>query len=451
MNAITSSAHRKVTTPSAITTPATAGALVCLAVVFSAQSAAVAQGVPTGQPFDNYQSSLVVTEYTPLSGTFPVNGGSGGALGDTLGFVYDFAGNFAPDGSVALEGETLPISGDPALFQILGTTYGGNGVSTFALPNLSGRAIVGAGQGPGLPNQTLGATSGSATVSLTPSQLPAPSGQGKPVDNVQPSLTLTPMIAVQGPFPDAVNGPASASFIGQIANFAGNYAPAGWLPADGRVLSINDNQSLFSIIGPQYGGNGITTFALPDLRGRVAVGNGGTRIVGEQFGSQTNTLAPAQVQPQSPAPLNNVQPSIAVAYLIATTGVYPRNPAGGLGVSTTTPTVGEITEYLGGLPPAGWMYCFGQLLPIAQYQALFSVIGTTYGGDGRSTFALPDLRDRTLIGSGPLQVGTLVGSNQIVLSSANVPAVPEPNSWALLGAGLCAVGLFVRRSQGERR
>jgi microcystin-dependent protein len=58
------------------------------------------------------------------------------------------------------------------------------------------------------------------------------------------------------------------------------------------------------------------------------------------------------------------------------------------------PYVGEIRMFAGNFAPAGWMFCEGQLLPISEYETLFNLIGTTYGGDGESTFALPDLRGR---------------------------------------------------------
>ena len=67
------------------------------------------------------------------------------------------------------------------------------------------------------------------------------------------------------------------------------------------------------------------------------------------------------------------------------------------------PYVGEIRMFAGNFAPAGWMFCEGQLLPISEYETLFNLIGTTYGGDGQSTFALPDLRGRVPIhtGQGP--------------------------------------------------
>lgn len=60
-------------------------------------------------------------------------------------------------------------------------------------------------------------------------------------------------------------------YIGEIRIFPWNWPPQGWAPCDGRILAIQNNQALFSLLGTQYGGNGTTTFALPDLRGRVAM------------------------------------------------------------------------------------------------------------------------------------------------------------------------------------
>lgn len=84
--------------------------------------------------------------------------------------------------------------------------------------------------------------------------------------------------------------------IGIIKLFAGNFAPHGWLICDGRLLNITQNAALFSIIGTTYGGDGKTTFALPDLRSRVPVGVGqGTGLtvcsLGEKTGVETNKLS----------------------------------------------------------------------------------------------------------------------------------------------------------------
>jgi microcystin-dependent protein len=158
-----------------------------------------------------------------------------------------FPFNFAPKGWAWCDGQLLPLSQNTALFSLLGTTYGGDGKSTFALPDLEGRAPMHPGQGPGLSLHDLGETGGSETVSLLESEIPAhshafmasngpansravagnalarvvgglayaapgaivqmaaealaPAGGDQPHNNLQPYLTLYFCIALQGVFP----------------------------------------------------------------------------------------------------------------------------------------------------------------------------------------------------------------------------------------------------------
>ena len=165
-------------------------------------------------------------------------------------------------------------------------------------------------------------------------------------------------------------------YIGDIYIFAGNFAPRGWALCNGQLLAIAQNQALFSILGTTYGGNGQTTFALPDLRGRVPVhfgqGQGlSNRVEGERSGVEAVMLTQAEV-PQHPhlvsgtdatgthtgpanavwatsarsdaqysaqgttsmspaamgtagnsAPHNNMQPFLTLNFIIALEGVYP--------------------------------------------------------------------------------------------------------------------------------
>jgi len=90
-----------------------------------------------------------------------------------LGSMCVFAGNFAPRGYALAQGQLLPISQYSALFSILGTTYGGDGRTTFALPDTRGRAVIGQGQGPGLSDYRLGEKGGVETVTLTVAQMPS--------------------------------------------------------------------------------------------------------------------------------------------------------------------------------------------------------------------------------------------------------------------------------------
>jgi microcystin-dependent protein len=162
--------------------------------------------------------------------------------------------------------------------------------------------------------------------------------------------------------------------LGMIMMFGGNFEPKGWAFCHGQTLPISQNSALFSLLGTIYGGDGVTTFQLPDLRGRVPMhfgtGEGLTpRVLGEVVGSETVTLSPTQVPPHShdlivaniagdndrPAgdmlarsqiytdktdvtvPLNplsvslagggqphdNMQPSLCMNYIIALAGIYP--------------------------------------------------------------------------------------------------------------------------------
>jgi microcystin-dependent protein len=83
-----------------------------------------------------------------------------------------FAGNFAPTGHAFCDGQLMPISQNTAVFALLGTTYGGDGKSTFGLPNLQGRAPLHPGQGPGLSERFLGESGGDAAVTLQPAEIP---------------------------------------------------------------------------------------------------------------------------------------------------------------------------------------------------------------------------------------------------------------------------------------
>lgn len=168
----------------------------------------------------------------------------------------------------------------------------------------------------------------------------------------------------------------SEPFIGEIRAFAGNFAPVGWAPCDGRALSISENDTLYALIGTAFGGDGITVFNLPDLRGRSAVHAGNTGFgsysQGQLGGSESVTLQPehlpvhyhratfaANATSTSPAgarwaagssnaysddtadaplaadavgavggslPHENMPPFLVVSYIIALEGIFPSRP-----------------------------------------------------------------------------------------------------------------------------
>jgi microcystin-dependent protein len=101
----------------------------------------------------------------------------------------------------------------------------------------------------------------------------------------------------------------SSPFIGEIRMFAGNFAPAGWAFCDGRLIPIDQNEALFALIGTTYGGDGQSTFALPDLRSRVPIHAGPGFVLGQQAGVETVTLSLAQIPAHSHVPQGNTSPT----------------------------------------------------------------------------------------------------------------------------------------------
>lgn len=92
---------------------------------------------------------------------------------------------------------------------------------------------------------------------------------------------------------------AQQPYVGEIKLFAGNFAPMGWAFADGSLLEISQYDTLFALIGTTYGGDGMTTFALPDLRGRVPVHQSNAAVIGASFGSESVSITVANLPAQS--------------------------------------------------------------------------------------------------------------------------------------------------------
>jgi microcystin-dependent protein len=305
------------------------------------------------------QASLALTQYFPTAGIFPSQGG--GSTSFFLGEIGTFAGNFVPAG-VGSSGQLLSINQNTAIFSLVGTYYGGDGLSNFALPNLNGTTMVGTGQGPGLAAESTGEKSGSATVTLNYTQTPANNlnvwGQSQAFDNHQPSLGITYEIATQGVFPSQGGGGSTPlNTLGMVMAFAGNFEAGGYLKCDGRLLSIAQNTALFSLLGTTYGGDGLTTFALPDLRGRDIIGASATDPVGTVVGQEKVTLTNSQV-PNNGAttPFDNRQPSLAMQYVIALQGIFPTQ---GGNQDPTTPFLGQIVSFAANFVPSGWAKCDG--------------------------------------------------------------------------------------------
>lgn len=181
-----------------------------------------------------------------------------------LAEISIFAGNFAPRGYAFCAGQILPIAQNTALFSLLGTTYGGNGQTTFALPDLRGRVPLGVGQGPGLPVYDLGEVSGSPNVTLLITQMPSHS------HGLQGTATVTH---------------PSSSAAGD------NDSPNGRIPA----------------VSP--GGDEQWTSA--------ASANGTTAAGTVNLGAVTTTLAGGG------QPHDNMQPYLGLNFVIALEGIFP--------------------------------------------------------------------------------------------------------------------------------
>ena len=121
-------------------------------------------------PIDNMQPSLALTEVMLTQGVYPSASSGGDAT--SLAAIRHFGFNFAPSGTIETLGQLLPIASNTALFSLLGTTYGGNGQTTFALPNLQSRVPVHFGQGPGLSSYSLGQQAGTETATLNVNSMP---------------------------------------------------------------------------------------------------------------------------------------------------------------------------------------------------------------------------------------------------------------------------------------
>lgn len=127
------------------------------------------------------------------------------------------------------------------------------------------------------------------------------------------------------------------AYVGEVRPFPYNFAPRGWATCSGQILAISQNTALFSILGTTYGGNGSTTFALPDLRGRVAIGQGqgpglSPYALGEVTGSVVETLTPPEMPAHTHTPYTRVQMGATNMHTAPQAGDY-------LGRFNASPTV----------------------------------------------------------------------------------------------------------------
>ncbi|MGR3276433.1 phage tail protein [Acaryochloris marina NIES-2412] len=163
-----------------------------------------------------------------------------------VGEIRMFAGNFAPRGWALCDGQLLAVSQNDSLFSLLGTIYGGDGRTTFGLPDLRGRVPIHAGSGPGLTNRSLGSKSGTETETLTVNQLPSHTHELQGTTNIgtQPNPGGYVLATNTSMKPYAVNETLDATLASQsISNLGGSQSHTNLQP----FLCINFIIALFGI------------------------------------------------------------------------------------------------------------------------------------------------------------------------------------------------------------
>ncbi len=202
--------------------------------------------------------------------------------------------DFAPEGWAFCDGSTLAIRDHPDLFKNLGTTYGGDGKTTFALPDYRANAVIGpsAKFPPGKPGEIARGWQGNSD---------APS-----------CLALHYIIAIAGGNSMRSDDP----YVGEIRSFAGDFIPSGWIDCDGSIVNISRFSMAFAILENRFGGDRVQTFAVPDLRGCTPMGADARHPLATRFGSAIDASATAGEIAYVP-----------LRYMICLEGFFPSRPA----------------------------------------------------------------------------------------------------------------------------
>ena len=160
----------------------------------------------------------------------------------------------------------------------------------------------------------------------------------------------------------------SQPFIGEIRMFAGNFAPVGWAFCDGSIIPIDQNDALFNLIGTTYGGDGQTTFALPNLQSRVPVHVGPGFALGQSGGVESVTLTTSQIPAHSHVPLCNT----AVGTAQGPDGAFWALPSSGTIYSTAAPTLPMSPSAVGS---SGGSQPHDNMLPFLVINFILSLFG----------------------------------------------------------------------------
>ncbi|MBV8819202.1 MAG: phage tail protein [Acidobacteriaceae bacterium] len=158
----------------------------------------------------------------------------------------------------------------------------------------------------------------------------------------------------------------SSPYVGEIRMFGGNFAPVGWAFCDGSLLPIDQNDVLFNLIGTTYGGDGVNTFALPDLRSRVPIHVGPGYALGQPGGVETVTLTTSQLPSHSHPPLASSTGSVS-------------SPTGATWAASLEHQFSNlppsVAMYSGALMPAGGSQPHDNMLPFLAVNFILSLFG----------------------------------------------------------------------------
>lgn len=223
---------------------------------------------------------------------------------------------------------------------------------------------------------------------------------------------MTTYLVTNQPIPVSAQTAIGDGYLGEITLVAYAFSPRGTMSCDGKILPISQNTALFSLIGTIYGGDGRTTFALPDLRGFQPVEGSHyvinvlgiyparpDELISDNLLGTEITMFPYSFVPDRAYYCDGYSTFFTGNAIPDLRGVelFP-------GIKYAMNTEAYAFDYCMGdilIYPKDGVYnypnnlldCAGQVLNINSNQALYSILGTTYGGDGRTTFALPDLTD----------------------------------------------------------
>ena len=296
-----------------------------------------------------------------------------------LGFVNMYT-TAPPTNTMTCDGSSLSASSAQALFSILGYNYGGNG-NNFNLPDLQGKTVVQAGGNSKEPQFSLGAKIGATAHSLSLEDIASHSHSALFEDGGSHTLDLSYSVGVST-----------------------NTGPLLQNPKDGTLAKDDSSPSPYSAKN-----NTLMAPAKFELSGFLGV-------QGSAFSLDSGNAIVT--------PIDLYSPYVGLNFNIITEGVYPDRA----GDSPRQAFLGEIRIFAGNFVPGGWMLCDGRLLQIDSYQVLFSLLQNNFGGDGETTFALPDLTGRMAVGAalkagdgGTLTLGEKVGTGEINLVENQLP------------------------------